>query len=378
MRGTPGFQGFRLHEARLARSIGPGALAQLLGVSRSTVSHWESGKATPSPAAFARLSLLLRVPESYLLWERTQDNSDPIQFRSLVATSVRSRSREEVRAEWLKVLVTLVERYVRLPTPNLPDLDLPPLEESLSSLDIESVAEEVRLSWNLGTGPISDMTLLLENAGVVVSSYPISDNRIDAHSRWLQGDDGPRPVISLNSEKGSSVRRRFDLGHELAHLLLHRTPATDKDLVKHRDRQANRFAGAFLLPADSVLSELRSIDLDSLRVFKIRWKVSIAAMIMRARQLGLITENRMKRLWQNYARRGWRKREPLDERIPFEEPRLLPRAIQTIVDGEVRTARELVDESRLNEQDFEELANLPAGFSDGGSELPEIKLLKVE
>ena len=47
-------------------------------------------------------------------------------------------------------------------------------------------------------------------------------------------------------------RQRFTLAHELGHLVLHGRLASDVD----EEAAANRFAGAFLAPADEVRKEL--------------------------------------------------------------------------------------------------------------------------
>src|SRR5262249_5990128 len=155
----------------------------------------------------------------------------------------------------------------------------------------------------------------------VVRDYLEADT-LDALSEWLEPEG--IPFIVLNADKESAVRSRFDLAHELGHLILHRSVTPDdlkkKPLFRQIEKQAFRFAGALLLPQRPFLADLHALSLDALRALKSKWKVAIAAMIHRLSDLGVLTEEQEKRFWINYARRGWRGREPLDDQLPCEMP----------------------------------------------------------
>jgi hypothetical protein len=71
-------------------------------------------------------------------------------------------------------------------------------------------------TWQLGNGPIDDITVLIENSGVIVATVDGVDEKVDAFSMSRK-----RPVIIRNSSKESPCRYRFDLAHELGHLLMH-------------------------------------------------------------------------------------------------------------------------------------------------------------
>lgn len=58
-----------------------------------------------------------------------------------------------------------------------------------------------------------------------------------------------------------------------------------------------------------------------------RWKVSVAAMIMRCYQLDIIDEDQKVRLYKGRSARKWVKGEPYDDKVPFEQSRLLNRAV---------------------------------------------------
>lgn len=148
---------------------------------------------------------------------------------------------------------------------------------------------------------------------------------MDAFSEWRNGDESP--FILYGADKGSAVRSRFDIAHELGHLMLHRglDPQTFAEPATHKraEMQAHRFAGALLLPKLAFAREVFAATLDTFLRLKPRWRVSVATMIHRAGDLGLVGREQAKLLWIYLNRRGWRKHEPLDDDLPVEAPQLL-------------------------------------------------------
>jgi transcriptional regulator with XRE-family HTH domain len=57
----------RLKEARSATDLNGQALGNLLGVSKSTISHWENGRYEPSLAQLTALCEVLKVSADWLL-----------------------------------------------------------------------------------------------------------------------------------------------------------------------------------------------------------------------------------------------------------------------------------------------------------------------
>lgn len=198
---------------------------------------------------------------------------------------------------------------------------------------IEDVADQTRKAWGLGNGPISDVTLLLENNGVIISKVTLGTIYMDGFSGWDVASN--TPYIILGDDKGSAVRSRFDVAHELGHLILHRnlSPECIHNPVNNKliESQAYSFAKAFLLPANIFAEDLYVVSLDSLRALKIKWLVSIGAMLYRAQDLELTSGKQAKSLWVNYTRRGWKLKEPLDDELVPEYPRLLRRAFELII-----------------------------------------------
>ncbi len=364
--GTPGFIGSRLRIAREARGLTASSLAELVGVSRASISLYETGGASPQPEILENIVELLKLPIAYFLMpENHREEHNPIFFRSMASTTKMARSRGLRRYEWLAEIITpVIKEYVKFPRVNFPIIDTPTDFKKLSFNDIETIAIDVRRFWKLGDGPISDLVLLLENNGAVVTRIELYADSLDAFSRWCSVDR--TPYIILGADKQLACRSRFDAAHELGHLVLHRNiepkhlnSASDFRLI---EQQAHRFAAAFLVPASTFAKDFYAPTLDSFRVLKSKWLVAIGVFIKRAGDLNFVDERGEQKLWINYNRRGWRRTEPLDDKIPIEQPRLLLRAIETLLFEGVLTIEQLLAKILLNVRDIEDLTTLPSGY----------------
>ncbi len=365
--GTPGWIGARLKEAREVRGIQQVFLAEMLGVSAQAISNYERDKSRPSPEVLDRLVEILNVPATFFMSTPVEDSDRIVYYRSMSAATKSARVRAEHRLSWLGTTTRYATGFVELPPVNVPDLGLPENPLLLDGEEIEHIASEVRAYWGMRDEPVGNMLSLLEHQGVVVAHDALGAATLDSLSEFNATAD--RPLVLIGTDKGTAVRWRFDAAHELGHLLLHRN--LDKrrlgNTAEHKEieNQAHRFAGAFLLPRVAFSEELFGASLDAFLTLKARWRVSVATMIMRARQTELISEATEKRLWINLSRRGWRRAEPLDESLEVERPRLLRRSFELIVGEGAQTGADIVAATDgLPLGDIEALAGLPEHFLD--------------
>lgn len=377
--GIPGFQANRLTEARESRGLTQLALAELATRTSSTISRWENGGQLPEPDALESLAKVLNLPVAYFL-KSTPDHGDaPIFFRSMASSTQSLRRRARARLRWAQDIALTLQEWVDLPV-----LDVPVLEvrdhRDIRDADIENMANECRTRWGLGLGPISDVLLVLENAGICVVKEEVGSARMDGLSNWSAMDG--RAYMLIAKDKDTCVRSRMDAAHELGHLVLHRH-LKEKNLAeigafKEIERQAFAFAGAFLLPGESFSSEVWSPSLNAFVALKERWRTSIGAMIVRCGALDMMNDEYQRRLWKYYSARGWRKKEPLDDAIAPESPRLLARSVNLLIDKRVRSRQDLLDEFRLSAADVESLCGLPRGFmTNGEAEIVPLPKLKT-
>ena len=359
-RGALSFNGARLEEARLARGLTQTSLAQIVGRDSSTVSAWETGRQNPDWDAITRLSVALNVRAS--LFEQSGTACADHFFRSNASITVGLQKKSKSRLRWAELLERYLCEWV-----DFAEVDFPALEMgTLGQIDdkaIEEAAAVCRSHWHLGQGPISDVVAVLENAGALVIREELGGVKMDGVSAWSV--DCHRPVVLLSADKASAVRSRFDAAHELGHLVMHRgvKPADlNKAEYAEMERQAHRFASAFLLPAETFSRDVSRLELEYFVSLKRKWKVSIAGMIMRAFSLGAFGEEYKERLFKYLSARGWRKAEPLDDELQFEIPVALAEAVRLGIESKAFTREDICNGTGLEPSDLESLAALPRGY----------------
>ena len=366
MIGTPGFVGERLTQAREARGLTAVSLAELIGARRTSISNYESARQSPSPEIMERIAIVLNQPVAFFLRPVPAQNED-IWWRAMSAATKSARARACARHAWLREIIGYLSAYVDFPEVNLPEFNLPTDVQLITSGMVEEIATECRQFWKLGNGPVADILLLIENNGIIASRGELEAESLDAYSQ--RPNDSGHPLVFLGSDKASAVRSRHDASHELGHLILHRhidaKAIRNPALFKLIEQQAHRFAAAFNLPAQGFAQQLWTPNLDAFLALKPHWKVAISAMIMRCEHLSIITEEQARRLWINMSRRGWRRQEPLDDRIPPEQPRVLKRSIELLVNEGIKTPEQIVIDLSLNAADIEALACLESGYLSG-------------
>ncbi len=171
----------------------------------------------------------------------------------------------------------------------------------------------------LPSGPIGCLVDTIEENGGVVVPCDFQTDLIDAMSQRIDG----MPVLFFVNANSPADRIRYTLAHELGHMVLHTVDL--KDDAQMED-EADQFAGSFLLPADEVRPQLRRFDLRHLANMKGHWKVSMAAIAVRAERMQLITPYQSKTFWMEMNRLGYRKREP-NELAP-EIPKILRQMVE--------------------------------------------------
>ena len=313
------FEPGRLRLARDLRGISQADLATALGLTPAALSQFESGATRPSADNLARLADSLVVPKSFfgLALIETHEGF----FRSLRRTTVADRRRARAIAHVAHDAARLGASGKALPNLALPIFPVSSLD--VDEDEIEGFAERLRRSWDIAAGPAPNMVELLEAHGIVVIRLPLETSDVDAFS--LPFPD--RPVIVLGSDKNDRARSRFDAAHELGHLVIHDEQVWGLPEV---EKQAHQFAAAFLMPRADIEASLPSrLDWQVLFELKKQWQVSLAALLMRARTLGRMTEATYLAGMKAMSTHGWRRIEP----VPLGSPEV-PRKLSKLLDAD--------------------------------------------
>lgn len=333
------FDGSRLTLARHLAGLRKSDLAGRIGKSPTAVAAWESGAKNPMPATVSELALGLSVDPGFFAVrpdDVTATSTTP-HFRSLRSTSQLARDQAFAYGQLAVDITASLERHVELP-----ELDLPNVPVSTGHRDLdapEEAARIVRERWEMGDGPAGHLVRLLENHGILVVFSPAQTASVDAYSFT----SALRPVVVLNPIKRDYYRQRFDVAHELGHLVMHGDAEPGGRTVED---QAHRFASELLMPAaeirDLLPSTMGAHAWRTLAQLKERWGVSMQALLFRARQLGRLSDVSYRNAMTTISSRGWRRDEPGLMRT-IEQPSLLPRSVELLV-------QEGIDEQLLVEQ----------------------------
>lgn len=354
----------RLREARLSRGMTTGELAEKIGKSRQAVSKYELGSVEPPPAVLDAIALQLNFPLSFFYKPLEQpENRGTTFYRSLKTNAVHAKEILFVRSRWATQIASVLLQDVIFPP-----VDIPSLPEKYDSVteysldDIEEITLYLRDCWKLGYSPISDMSKLLETHGIVIASIKTGFPETDACSAIVE----QRPFVFLDIEKECAVRNRFNMAHELGHLMLHtdisQNDLEDKNLLGRIEREANQFASCFLLPREAFLLDIRSSSLQAFLPLKRKWKVSIQAMVYRCQDLHIFSESQMIYIQKQISAKRWRKNEPYDAEWVCEEASILRTAVKMLIDRGDYTKEQFVDVFRLSASDMEEICSLPKGY----------------
>jgi Zn-dependent peptidase ImmA (M78 family) len=315
------------HRLKLARRKAGFSLRNLSAamaekVTAQAIGKYERGESTPSSGVLLALSKALGVTLSYLLDTQRIELSG-VEFRTKANTSTQDRAQVETEVlEW-------IERYLQIEL--VLELDsaqwhCPVSKRKLREpRDAEKLAADVREKWGLGVDPIPNMTELLEEQGLKVLIVPLPE-RVSGFTclvKRLNGAD--LPVIVVNMQF-SLERRRLTLGHELAHCLIDTNSLSNKD----EERAASVFADAFLMPREHLRREVgkhrNALSYKELVDLKRLYGVSGAALLMRLRQIDVISQSTLIYAFQSIAR-GWRTQEP-EELEPSNERGLRERPLR--------------------------------------------------
>jgi len=301
--------GDRLRLARKRAGLSLRDLAERIGndVSAQAISKYESGKMFPSSGVLVALGKALDVSLDFLMSSEVAALAG-VEFRKHSGTSAAERARAE------SIVIDEVERHLALDSILGLDSEKNELPKKLVTVhsfdEVEKHADALRKTWELGNDPIPSMTGLLEDKGVKIIAVDIPKALSGLTGNVQRPDGKPEVPIIVVSTQFTIERRRFTLAHELGHRIIGNTEGDLKP-----EKAIDRFAGAFLVPKKHLLNEVAGAR-DALPPYNeiVRLKhlygVSAAAMLVRLRDIGILSESTVSYAFQTYAR-TWRTAEPV-------------------------------------------------------------------
>ena len=264
---------------RLLRNMSLQDLADRVGLNKMTISNYENGKRELKYDVCQKIADALDITLAMLISK--YGNNLSIQHGPF-------RKKTRLSNDKVKLVYGQEERFFgRLfdVVSFLGDASLAPAPSivPVKVTNTEDAGQHLRQLLGLpASGPIGNITDILENKGYIVCPIDVLKDDFSGNSGYVNG----RPYIAINVHMPAE-RQRFTLIHELAHLVF------DFSEDQNEERMVDEIAGAFLLPREDIIRELgpkrRDIRGD-LRIIQQEYNISMSSIVMRAHQAGIINQ----------------------------------------------------------------------------------------
>jgi Zn-dependent peptidase ImmA (M78 family)/transcriptional regulator with XRE-family HTH domain len=351
-----------LRLARQRRGFQQVEAARLLGIEQPVLSRLENGISEIREEVLKKAERVYDLPRSFFM------QTDPV-YGAPVSVHPMWGKKADVSAKEVDAVVAELNFRVMHLRRFFEGVELSNTSD-LPRLDIDDygspakVAAVLRAHWGVPRGPIKDLTLLVEKAGVIVVHSAMGGASISGVTFSVPGM--PKLVL-LNSDQPAD-RMRFTLAHELGHLVMHRFPSPTME------DEANKFASALLIPSADLKPYIsgRRPDLALLAALKPEWRASMQSLLMAITEAAPLSPNQAQYLWKQISARGYRLREPPELDFPREPPSVLGSLIRVHREGLGYSADDLARFLNVHQH---ELADL-YGLASPAPGKPKLTILK--
>ncbi len=287
-------------------------LANRVGIAQGTLSKIEQGLKEVTEEFVDRLSQALNCHRSFFsLPERLYGGPVSASPMYRKKSSIGIKTIDKLIAE-LNVRIAHIRKLLQF-VDFQPELPFPHFDPEEYERGAITVAQYLRRTWYVPTGPIRNLVELLERAGCIIIDCDMDDSGLSGVSYNIHGLP---PLIFINKNQPLD-RYRFTLAHELGHLIMHQCPNPKME------EEANAFAAEFLMPEKDISIYLSNITIESSAALKPFWRTSMASLIYRARSLGKISESQYIYIWRLMSAKGYKIDEPVKLQRLGEEPSIL-------------------------------------------------------
>lgn len=323
--------------ARESRGISQRELASMIDISAGKVCQVEQDSQTFSTETLNRLSNALKYPESFFYQKGDAYIPTLVNFRKRLTVAQKLIMPIEAQANIYRLNTEILSNEKPLPKLDIPEIkNENPIE----------VAEELRKLWNVNS-PIENLIPIMESKGILIGSFDFGTERVDSRTVLTSGR---QPIILLNkSLLGDKLR--FSLAYELGHIIMHLFyPVASEREIGH---EANLFAAAFLMPESEIRNDFAGeINIPLLGELKLKWKVSMQALLYRADDLGFLTYNQKRYLLTLFNQMRIRRREPVELDVPIEKPMLLSNLMEHFRKENKLSVQQMANKLHLVKEDY--------------------------
>ncbi len=325
----------RFKSARLMKGFSLQDLADALNnqLSRQALHRYEKGEVIPDAEKINLLSKALNVSSDYF-FRTTKVELSEIEYRKL--SKMPQKEASVIKEKTKEYLSRYLELEEILGLPNEFENHLKDFGSVTSYEQVNKAAELLREKWNLGNGAIFNVVEILEDKNIKVVKLDV-DKDFDGLQTFV---NDTIPVVAYNLKKANKPDRiRLTLLHELAHLLL-----TFGDIsLKQKEILCFQFAGAMLLSEETIKAELgeHRNKLSSLELGNIKkqYGISMQAIVMRAKDCGIINEHYTKQFFFFIKQMNWKVDEPVEYQGVEESNRFEQILFRALIEDQISMSK---------------------------------------
>lgn len=284
-------------------------LAKELSVSQGTVSKLEEGLYTGDQDLIEKLSAIFDRPVDFFTQRPSVSMTLEGHFRkksSLTKKLLRATD-ARMNIERFQINKLLDSCDLELPGP-------PSCNPDEYPHGAKEIARLIRQYLNLPAGPVENVVEAVEKAGCFVRFIDFGTLLVDGFAVLSEANV---PIIFVNKAFPAD-RRRLTLAHEFGHVIMHRG-----QVRSNIEDEAFEFAGEFLMPEREIKPSLYPLNLQKLARQKLKWKVSMAAILQHAKKMGAVNDRYYRYMRSELAKNGYTKQEPHEAAVAFERPKAL-------------------------------------------------------
>lgn len=325
--------------AREARGLTQLELADKAGINRSNISRFEQEFTGFTDDVLEELIKALRFPEKFFFQD--QEIFPPALYRRRDVVPAKTLSYIDAN---INIYRLNLHRFIEAMKMEAHKIPLLPVSELGSP---EEVAIKLRKIWKMQKGEINNLIEILEENGIMTLAVDFNTDRVDSRSILINNQ---YPVIFYNKSLLGD-RLRFTLAYELGHIMMHtRQVLVSTEEVGH---EANVFAAEFLMPKKDIATDFKeNITLDLLMNLKRKWKVSMQALLYRASDLQMLTENQKRYIIGQFNALKIRRREPIELDVMIERGSMIRNLITSYRTKQKMSLKQMSDFFYLNEEEF--------------------------
>lgn len=325
--------------ARESREMVLADLGDRLNMTAQGVKYLEGNYNNESEESLKLISTALGYPENFFL----QDGGSlalPFIYRKGDQVTAKQMDALDANVNIYRLNIEKLSAALKLKSPALPVLDVHTLGTP------QKCAKELRKLWGIKSGPIANLSEILEKHKILLLSYDFGTDFLDGKCT-IASDT--YPIIITNSRLLGD-RQRFTLAYNLGYLIMHwkTTPGFERDL----SIEAMAFAGEFLTPEKDIRSDLTNLKFNALPELKTKWKVSMSALVVNAFKIEAITYNQKTTIKKEFSKRNIKLREPKEYDIAVEKYKLAGNLIARYQAKQDLNQKQIAEFFCLNQQEL--------------------------